>query len=165
MASNRKENLWVTPSKRAYDNYPKSTIRGYSNMGNRAGYSRTKAEEPGFSNASYKKVGSKEDIPREDIASRVPILNDRQNGADYNAYHFMRLKEKEEWAKEQKRQQLERMRLIERVDQSKKDFMEKERFREAELEVRRQKEKEKEREQEEILKGKTNSSIRIPSAK
>lgn len=41
----------------------------------------------------------------------------------------MKLKEKEEWAKEQKRQQVERMKLIERVDQSKKEFMEKERLR------------------------------------
>ena len=44
MASYRKENLWVTPSKRTYDNLPKSAVRGYSNIASRINYSRNKVE-------------------------------------------------------------------------------------------------------------------------
>lgn len=125
---NRKENIWTVSGRRPSDTHPAkpNLPRGVSNIAGRNPYSRTKVTGDASSNlSSSKRVPGKEDIHREDQPQRVNILNDKQNGSQYG-YHFVsvndRIKEKEEWAKEQKRQQVERIKLIERVDQSKKDF-------------------------------------------
>ena len=91
MASYRKENLWVTPSKRTYDNLPKSAVRGYSNIASRINYSRNKVEQPTYSNISSKKVGGKQQISKDD-PYKGNILNDRQNTNQYSANHLIKLK-------------------------------------------------------------------------
>lgn len=65
MTSNRKENLWITPTKRTYDNFSKSTVRGFSHIGSRIGYSRSKVDEHGYSNiTNNKRVPGKDELAR-----------------------------------------------------------------------------------------------------
>ena len=126
MAMYRKENLWTTPSKRPIDHFAKSTVRGLSNIGGRSGYSRAKVEEASSSNIiSNKKVAAKDEIPKEDPAQRVNILNDKQNSSQFGYHHVPindKLKEIEERGKEQRRQDLERAKLMEKMEQSKQEF-------------------------------------------
>ena len=106
----RKENVWLASSKRPLDHSSKSTIRGASNIGSRSEYSRAKMEETGSSAlSSNKRVVSKDEIPKEDSIQRVNILNDKQNSSQFGYHHTLindKLKEREEWAREQRRQQL-----------------------------------------------------------